>query len=83
MENNDETTESRVLAIVSRVFNKPLKDLDFSLRIDDLAEDSIAMFSLITAFEEAFHLEANYIDLINIETLGDIVTYLKKSQIKH
>lgn len=80
MEDTKETIESQVLAIVSRVFGKPLETLDLSLRIDDLAEDSIAMFGLITAFEEAFHMEAKYTDLINIETLGDIVIYLEEHQ---
>ena len=44
----------------------------------DLTADSIQLFEVVLAFEKSFNLRANYEDLIQIETVGDIIAYLSK-----
>lgn len=44
---------------------------------DDLDADSLSLFELVIAFEEEFNLEIEDEQVENIETVGDIVTYLE------
>jgi len=44
---------------------------------DDLDADSLSLFELVMAFEEEFNLEIEDEQVENIETVGDIVTYLE------
>ena len=44
---------------------------------DDLDADSLSLFELVMAFEEEFNLEIDDEQVENIETVGDIVTYLE------
>lgn len=44
---------------------------------DDLDADSLSLFELVMAFEEEFNLEIEDEQIENIETVGDIVTYLE------
>jgi acyl carrier protein len=43
----------------------------------DLDADSLSLFELVVAFEEEFNLEIDDEQIENIETVGDIVTYLE------
>jgi acyl carrier protein len=43
----------------------------------DLDADSLSLFELVVAFEEEFNLEIDDEQVENIETVGDIVTYLE------
>lgn len=43
----------------------------------DLDADSLSLFELVMAFEEEFNLEIEDEQVENIETVGDIVTYLE------
>lgn len=49
--------------------------------LEDLADDSIHLFELILAFEKEFGMKAKYEELISIETVGDIVSYLEKQNV--
>lgn len=71
-----QNTETRVIALIAEILHKNPQDIDLSQKIDDLAQDSIELFGLITAFEDAFGVETEYDELIHIKTVGDIVTYL-------
>ncbi len=43
---------------------------------DDLDADSLSLFELVMAFEEEFNIEIDDEQTENIETVGDIVSYL-------
>ena len=44
---------------------------------DDLGADSLDLFELVMAFEEAFEVEIPSEDLEQIQTVGDVVKYLE------
>ena len=78
MNEQEQTMEQRVMVLVAETLHQKVEDITLATRIEDLAEDSIALFGLITAFEKEFNLEANYEDLLEIETVGDIIRYFEK-----
>lgn len=43
----------------------------------DLDADSLSLFELVMAFEEEFNLEIEDDQIENIETVGDIISYLE------
>ncbi|QSX06596.1 acyl carrier protein [Sedimentibacter sp. zth1] len=43
---------------------------------DDLDVDSLSLFELVMAFEEEFNIEIDDEQSDNIETVGNVVTYL-------
>ncbi len=45
---------------------------------DDLGADSLDLFELIMAIEEEFGVEVPTDDLENIQTVGDVINYLKE-----
>ena len=44
---------------------------------DDLGADSLDLFELVMAFEEAFEIEIPSEDLEEIKTVGDVVYYVE------
>lgn len=44
---------------------------------EDLGEDSLDLFEMVMAFEEAFEVEIPSEDLEQIQTVGDVVKYLE------
>jgi len=51
--------------------------LDASIK-DDLGVDSLDLFELIIALEEEFNIEIPQEDVLEINTVNEIVTYLNK-----
>lgn len=49
---------------------------------DDLGADSLDLFELVMALEEAFETEIPTEDLSSIETVEDIINYLKAKGIE-
>ncbi len=45
---------------------------------DDLGADSLDLFELVMALEEEYGIEIPAEELTDIETVGDVVDYLKK-----
>lgn len=70
---------SRVQKLIAEVTGHTLGEIRPEVKIDDLVTDSIELFRLIMTFEEVFHQRADYRELMKIETVGDIVTYLNRS----
>ena len=50
--------------------------LDASIK-DDLGADSLDLFELVTVLEEEFNIEIPTDDLAQINTVGDVIEYLK------
>ena len=49
---------------------------------DDLDADSLDLFELVMAFEEEYSVEIPSEDLEKIQTVGDIMTYLKSKGVE-
>lgn len=49
---------------------------------DDLGADSLDLFELVMAFEEEYSVEIPSEDLEKIQTVGDIMTYLKSKGVE-
>ncbi len=45
---------------------------------DDLGADSLDIFELVMALEEEFGIEIPSEDLENVNTVGDVINYLKE-----
>ena len=44
---------------------------------DDLGADSLDLFNLVMALEDEYHVEIPSEDLEKLETVGDVIRYLK------
>ena len=55
--------------------------LDTSFK-DDLGADSLDLFELVMALEEEFVLEIPAEELSDVETVGDIIEYLKNKGVE-
>lgn len=48
---------------------------------DDLDADSLDLFELVMAFEEAYNVEITSEDLEKLETVGDVMDYIRDKEI--
>ena len=55
--------------------------LDTSFK-DDLGADSLDLFELVMALEEEYGLEIPAAELSDVETVGDIIEYLKNKGVE-
>lgn len=55
--------------------------LDTSIK-DDLGADSLDLFELVMALEEEYGLEIPAEELSDVETVGDIIEYLKNKGVE-
>lgn len=55
--------------------------LDTSFK-DDLGADSLDLFELVMALEEEYGLEITAEELSDVETVGDIIEYLKNKGVE-
>lgn len=55
--------------------------LDTSFK-DDLGADSLDLFELVMALEEEYGLEIPAEELLDVETVGDIIEYLKNKGVE-
>ena len=69
--------ENKVFKIISDSLGIVQNEIKLDSKIEELSEDSIQLFGLIMAFENEFKAKVQYEDLIKIETVGDIIKYIK------
>ena len=55
--------------------------LDTSFK-DDLGADSLELFELVMALEEEYGLEIPAEELADVETVGDVIEYLKSKGVE-
>lgn len=55
--------------------------LDTSFK-DDLGADSLDLFELVMALEEEYGLEIPAEELVDVETVGDVIEYLKSKGVE-
>lgn len=70
--------EERVVMLISQSTGKNSSEISMDLLIEDLSQDSIQLFEIVTLFEREFNSRVTYDDLMRIEKVGDIVEYAQK-----
>jgi acyl carrier protein len=73
----EDKISKRVMQVVANTSAVDTDTLNHASKLEDIYTDSLELFALVSAFEKEFSLTASYTDLMNIETIGDIVYYLK------
>jgi acyl carrier protein len=75
---NEQTIEEHVLSIIVDVLSVDPQNVQPDKKIADLTTDSIQLFELLLALERTFNSKAKYEDIVQIQTVQDIVDYLSK-----
>lgn len=70
----------KIKTIINDTLNIDVDDVteETSLK-DDLGADSLDLFELVMAFEEEFGVEIDQDELVNIDTIADVMEYIKKN----
>lgn len=72
-----------VVSIIAKTLGCSSADMHESSAIADLSADSIQLFELLLAFEEAYKVETTYDDVVRLHTVGDIVAYVARIKYAH
>lgn len=83
MDHSEKKTElqNKVIQVIMASLKITPDAFTMETALEDLADDSIQLFELVLAFEKEFGMKAKYEELISIETVGDIVSYLEKQNV--
>jgi len=69
--------ESVVMNVIAEQLNVGVETLFPETVFADLGADSLDLFQIISALEEAFDMEFENDDAEKIKTIGDAITYIK------
>lgn len=76
--NSDDMVSEKVIGVAVRTLNIPQEELDLETGVGDHPQwDSVGHLSLLHAIESEFSVVLNMDDMLEIETLEDIVEILK------
>ncbi len=67
----------KIAEIVKEQLNTDTEITEATSFKDDLGADSLDIFELVMALEEEFGVEIPSEDLENVNTVGDVISYLK------
>ena len=68
----------KLKAVIAGVLNVDIDEITPETTfLEDLGADSLDLFEMVMAFEEAFEVEIPSEDLEQIQTVGDVVKYLE------
>ena len=69
--------------VIADVLNVDPEEITMeSTFVDDLGADSLDLFELVMALEEEYGLEIPAEELSDVETVGDIIEYLKNKGVE-
>lgn len=71
------TMENKIIRIISQTLGVAQEEINPSDKLVDLAPDSIKLFELLIALEQSFEHKADYQDVANIETVGQVFAYVR------
>ena len=72
----------KVAAIIREQLNQEDVEITEATRFkEDLEVDSLDLFELVMAFEEAYNVEIPSEDLEKLETVGDVMDYIRDKEI--
>ena len=69
--------ESIVMEIIGEQLGISASELDEDTVFADLGADSLDLFQIISALEEAFEIEFDNEEAENLKTVGDAIEYIK------
>lgn len=69
--------ESVVMNVIAEQLNVSADTLTQDTAFADLGADSLDLFQIISALEEAFDMEFENDEAEKIKTIGDAITYIK------
>lgn len=73
--------KEEVINLISETLEIDKNDLTLDTDLArDLNVESIDLVDLVTAFEDKYNFEIPDQDLKNLQTIGDIITYIEKRQ---
>lgn len=75
------TTESRVLDIISRFCETP-QNLSMEMVLDELDIASINIMEIIISVEEEFNITVNDEDLTSLTTIQSVIDYIEQRNSK-
>lgn len=67
----------KIAEIIKEQLNTDLEITEATSFKDDLGADSLDIFELVMALEEEYGIEIPSEDLENVNTVGDVINYLK------
>lgn len=67
-----------VYIVIAQICGMPKETIRETDLIDTLSADSIQLFELLLAFEKKYGIEAVYDDVLQLETVGDITSYVTR-----
>lgn len=71
----------KIAEIVKEQLNTDTEITEATSFKDDLGADSLDIFELVMALEEEYGVEIPSEDLENVNTVGDVINYLKEHDI--
>ena len=71
----------KVKEIVAEGLDVNAADLTEETTFESLGADSLDLFELVMAFEEAYNVEIPSEDLEKLETVGDVMDYIRDKEI--
>lgn len=71
----------KIAEIIKEQLNTDMEIAEATSFKDDLGADSLDIFELVMALEEEFGVEIPSEDLENVNTVGDVMNYLKAHDI--
>lgn len=71
----------KIAEIVKEQLNTDMEITEATSFKDDLGADSLDIFELVMALEEEYGIEIPSEDLENVNTVGDVINYLKAHDI--
>lgn len=80
MNEHKEEIYAQVTKVIVETLGIDASKIKPEITIEELCTDSIQIFSLIMAFEKEFQRKVEYEDLIKIETVGDIISFIEKTR---
>ena len=75
---SDEEIKQEVRDLIAQTLNLSLEAVTETSTLSDLAEDSIQLFELLIAFEKKYEMTATYEEVIDLNTVADVISYVAK-----
>lgn len=77
MDQSDQIKD-KVYKMISKILGMARDSFEDETPIEDLAADSLELFTLLIAFEKEFNRQASYEDLLELHTVGDIIKLIQR-----
>ena len=75
---SDEEIKQEVRDLIAQTLNLSLEAVTETSTLSDLAADSIQLFELLIAFEKKYEMTATYEEVIDLNTVADVISYVAK-----